>query len=87
MWPIQKMAWVTFTKKENTRVSCVDRTVEAIVAHKYESDLLNIKVGFPLQSFVNYAYTKDDKIIEFCKSKYRGDRNKFLIKVFRQDEE
>lgn len=65
-----------------SKVYKVERTVEAIIASEYESGLLKIKKGFPLQYFLNIAYNKDGRPVEYCISKYRGDRNKFSVVVY-----
>lgn len=59
----------------------VDRVVEAKIISREDSKLLNVEKGFPVQSFLNKAYNEDGRVLEYCSSRYRGDRNKFFIQV------
>ncbi len=72
-------------QSERTKVKYVQRIVEATISDEYDSKLLDISKGFPLQSFQNYAYTKDERVVEYCISKYKGNRNKFTITVYNTD--
>lgn len=70
-----------FSKKSETRVVKVCRTIEAIGASKEDSKLLEINKGFPLQSFKSTSFNKNGRIVEYCESVYRGDKNKFSVEI------
>lgn len=59
------------------------RSLESILAGEYESRLLKIDKGSPLQFFESVAYLKDGTPIEYSLAKYRGDRNKFTFELKR----
>ena len=65
----------------NTKIVRAVRTVEAILAGENESDFLNIAIGAPVQFFSFIAFNNTDVPIEYSKSSYRGDRNKFTVEV------
>lgn len=66
----------------DTKIYRVTRLVEAVAADKYESMLLNIRPNFPIQSFLNIAYNTQNRPIDYCISKYRGDRSRFSVEIF-----
>ena len=67
--------------QKNTTVVLVERVVEAMIVSREDSKLLNVEKGFPVQSFLNKAYNEEGRVLEYCSSRYRGDRNKFYIEV------
>ena len=67
--------------QKNTTVVLVERVVEAMIVSREDSKLLNVEKGFPVQSFLNKAYNGEGRVLEYCSSRYRGDRNKFYIEV------
>ena len=71
----------TLARQKNTTVVMVKRVVEAKLISREDSRVLNVEKGFPVQSFLNKAYNEDGRILEYCSSRYRGDRNKFYIEV------
>lgn len=81
----QESLYNLLDRSDKTKVKYVERVVEATVSDEEESRLLKIKKGYPLQSFLNYAYTKDERVVEYCISKYKGNRNKFLITVYNEE--
>lgn len=72
----------TLALSENAKVVRVKRAIEARVAGEEESNYLSIKKGFPVQHFVTVAYNRFDQPVEYCISKYRGDRNTFTVEIF-----
>jgi GntR family transcriptional regulator len=70
------------SKNPESRVYRVLRTVEAIVAGQYESKLLQIKKGYPIQLFKTIGYNQKGKPIEYSIARYRGDRNKFEVEIY-----
>lgn len=71
----------TLARQRDTTVVVVKRVVEAKLISREDSRLLNVDKGFPVQSFLNKAYNENGRILEYCSSRYRGDRNKFYIEV------
>ena len=71
----------TLACQAETTVVMVKRVVEAKLIGREDSKLLNVEKGFPVQSFLNKAYNDGGRILEYCSSRYRGDRNKFYIEV------
>lgn len=67
--------------QKNTTVVLVKRVVEAKIVSREDSKLLNVEKGFPVQSFLNKAFNEEGRVLEYCSSRYRGDRNKFYIEV------
>lgn len=67
--------------QDNTRVVSMQRTVEASIAGKYESDLLSIGEGFPLQIFHSVGLNQQATPIEYSIAKYRGDMSKFKVTI------
>ena len=69
------------SSQKNTTVVLVERVVEAKIVSREDSKLLNVEKGFPVQSFLNKAFNEEGRVLEYCSSRYRGDRNKFYIEV------
>ena len=65
-------------------IAYVDRSIEAINASKKMSELLNVEKGAALYIITTIAYDCDDTPIEYSKAYYRGDRNKFSIRLVQQ---
>lgn len=64
-----------------TKVRRVERTVEAIAAGAELAKALKIKTGFPVQHFHTLAYSRNERVVEYCISDYRGDRNKLSVEI------
>lgn len=77
----QNSLYQTLAGERNTTVVRVERVVEAKIISREDSKLLNVERGFPVQSFLNKAYNEAGRVLEYCSSRYRGDRNKFCIEV------
>ncbi|MCX8130613.1 MAG: GntR family transcriptional regulator [Clostridia bacterium] len=60
-------------------ISSVTRHLESKLAGEYDSDLLAIEKGAPIQFFESIAHLADSTPIEYSLAKYRGDRNKFTF--------
>ncbi|WP_105614227.1 GntR family transcriptional regulator [Vallitalea okinawensis] len=67
--------------KSETKIVRIQRTVEASVAGKYESDLLCIPEGFPIQIFHSIGYNTNNIPMEYSIAKYRGDMSKFKVTI------
>jgi GntR family transcriptional regulator len=55
------------------------RSLEIVLSNKYESDLLNIRVGQPLFLLSAIVKSQHSRPIEYVKTLIRGDRFKFEI--------
>lgn len=77
----QNSLYQILSQRPETTVVRVERVVEAKIVSREDSKLLNVEKGFPVQSFLNKAFADDERVIEYCSSRYRGDRNKFSIEV------
>jgi len=77
----QNSLYETLAQNRKTTVVRVEREVAAQIISKEDGKLLNVEKGFPVQSFLNKAYNEEGRILEYCHSRYRGDRNKFCITI------
>lgn len=62
-------------------ISSATRTLEARLAGEFESKLLEIEKGAPIQYIESIVYLSDHTPIEFSLAKYRGDRNTFTFEL------
>lgn len=77
----KKSLYEAYSEHHYTKLSKAVRTVEATIAGKYESELLNIKEGYPIQLFRTVAYNTMEVPVEYSIARYRGDRNKFTVEL------
>ena len=54
-------------------------TLEPIIAKKFDSKLLDIKIGSPMFLMKNITYTKDGIIMDYFESRFRGDKGKVKV--------
>ncbi len=54
------------------------RTLEPVVATKFEAELLGIDVGAPLMLERRLGFDQNSNCVEFSKDLYRGDRFRFM---------
>lgn len=66
---------------EQTRITHVTRIVEVDEATEEEAQLLEMKVGKPMQSFITTGCNMFGDIIEYSLAKYRGDKSRFEVSV------
>ncbi|MBS1251847.1 MAG: HTH-type transcriptional repressor YvoA [Anaerolineales bacterium] len=59
------------------------RTIEAVAADQYESELLSIEEGAPLILLDSVSYLEDGRPIEYYHAVHRGDRSRFEVEVVR----
>jgi GntR family transcriptional regulator len=71
----------TFAKRPETKIVKVKRIVEAAASNSTDASLLKVKKGFPIQAFENFSYNRNGRIVEYCLSRYRGDKNRFSIEI------
>ena len=67
----------------NMRVSRVTREIEAVNANRQEAELLNIELGKAVCLVKTRGFTEDGLPVEYSVARYRGDRNKFSIELYR----
>jgi len=58
-------------------------SLEPIVASKYDSRLLNIKENAPVHLIKNIIYTKENIIMDYFESHFRGDKGKFVVELYK----
>ncbi|REK71211.1 GntR family transcriptional regulator [Paenibacillus paeoniae] len=57
------------------------RKLEAVLAGEYESQILEIEKGTPIQFIKSVTYLADETPIEYSLAKYRGDRSQFTFEL------
>lgn len=67
----------------NLSVQRVFREIEAISATTKVANLLEIKKQNPICLVTTVAYTEENQPIEYSIARYRGDRNKFSVELYR----
>lgn len=67
----------------NTYVVKVKRTFEAKIVNNDDADLLNIKRRSAIQFVESIDYDQNNNIVEYSKSRYVGERNKFEVVINR----
>lgn len=68
--------------RPDTCICKVNRIAEAIAATTEDAQLLGVKVGQPIHSFVTTGYNANNQIVEYSLAHYRGDRNRFETEIF-----
>ena len=58
-------------------------TLEAIIASKYDSELLNIKEDAPIHLMKNITCTKENVIMDYFESHFRGDKGKVQVELYK----
>ena len=71
--------------KFNHPICKISRLLEVIKADETVSDLLNIEKDSPIFYFHSYGKDKQQNVIEYSISKYRGDINSFLFDLTKID--
>jgi len=70
------------TNKHGLKHYKVEITLEPSVAVEYDSQILKIRLGVPMQLMQNVTFTKDNIIVDYFKSRFRGDKGKFKVEVY-----
>ena len=81
----QSSLYDIFSQKYQTEVAYVDRTVEARKAGQRERTILNMEEDGVLMHVETVAYTQQDEPVEYSIAEYRGDRNKFKMRLIRRE--
>ncbi len=63
------------------RLHYADETIETSAASPEDAELLNSEVGGPILMLSRHSYDIDDNVIEFVRSRYRGDRFRFVTRL------
>lgn len=69
--------------ERNLVIKRVRRTFEARKANENDAKLLEIDKDDPIHYFETIAYLSSNTPIEYSISRYRGDRNKFVVEITR----
>lgn len=70
------------SQKEETRICMVHRTIEATEADREDVKYMDIKQGKPIQLFHTVGYNGQNRPIEYSIAHYRGDRSKFDVNIY-----
>lgn len=70
------------SRDPGTEVRHVHRTIGACMADAEEKELLQMNDSEILQYFINTAYNAEEIPVEYCVSKYRGDKNTFTVDLY-----
>ncbi len=68
-------------RSDETRITRIERRIEAVEANGEDILHLNIRRGKPIQFFTSIGYNQYDQPIEFSRARYRGDSSSFEITV------
>lgn len=72
-------------EKYGLRSQWADITLETIVAGEQESALLGIEKGSPMLLMENLTYDQNNRIMDFFRSRFRGDKGKVRVRVYRDE--
>jgi len=59
-------------------------SLEPIVANEVDSELLDIEKGAPMLLMENVTFTEEGQIIDFFRSRFRGDKGKVRVNVYKE---
>ncbi len=71
-------------KESGMLISNATRSLESIIAGDFESILMDIPKGAPIQYFESVVYLENGTPVEYSLAKYRSDRSKFTFELKRQ---
>jgi len=75
-----------YGEMESLYDSCVFRVmreIEAVNANRREAELLGIEMGKAICLVKTVAYTNSGTAVEYSVARYRGDRSKFSVELYR----
>lgn len=67
------------SSKYDITITQAQRSLEPVIATKFEAEVLGIETGAPLMMERRLGYDQNSNCVEFSKDLYRGDRFRFLI--------
>ena len=79
-----KSLYQTLAEKHGLVAYKAKVTLEAIIASKYDAELLNIKEGAPVHLMKNITYTNTkENIMDYFESHFRGDKGKVQVELYK----
>ena len=81
---VEGSLYALMKEKYNVKIAYVDRTIEASNAPSDIAKLLDIHPHDAIYSITTIAYDAQNIPIEYSIARYRGDRNKFTIRLVQQ---
>lgn len=79
---LNKMAlYDIFNDKFNEDVAYAEEFFVPVLTNEDEANKINVEIGSPSLKIVRYAYSRNDKIIEYTISIARGDKFKYNIRL------
>lgn len=75
--------YVLLENKYNITLCRARRTLEPALADEYESRMLQIRKGAAIHLMETSAYDVNDRLVEFSRLRFRGDRSRFVFEVGR----
>ncbi len=83
MYDFEKRSLYEVFEENNIYIKKALREIEAKLSNKETSKLLEIKEGSPIHFLSSFGYLEDGSIIEYSESIYPGERNKFIVEIYR----
>lgn len=68
-------------ERYNFKPAHATQSIEVMVAGTFEAGLLSIRSGAPLLLLERFTYGLDNKLVEYVRSFYRGDRYRFFTEL------
>lgn len=68
-------------EKYHFKPARASQSIEVMVAGTFEAGLLNVRAGAPLLLMERITHDNDDRIVEYVRSFYRGDRYRFVTEL------
>ena len=75
----EKGLYATLATDLHLRLVHFIRQIEATLATEYDSEMLSVCIGHPIQIASSVGYNSDGLPIEYAIVHYRGDKNKFIV--------
>jgi len=79
-----KSLYRVLTNKYGLKPYRAEITLEPIVADEYDSQILKIRIGDPMHLMQNVTYTKDNIIMDYFESHFRGDKGKVKVVLYNE---
>ncbi|MFW6409923.1 MAG: GntR family transcriptional regulator [Halanaerobiales bacterium] len=76
-----KSLYNVMAKKYDLKSYRAQITMEPTVATEYDIEHLQVEKGAPLHLLSSVTYTRDDKIMDYFESRFRGDKGKVKVEV------
>ena len=79
--------YATMEKHYGQKITHVEDLIEPVLINPFESDVLEVPVGSLGMIFERKGYGKDESILEYTKSVFRGDLCSFSIQFDKENHE